>query len=261
MKRTPEHAVLRYLNRHPVTLALSLLALASFTTSAFAADQPPSAEEIAAVNAYLTLHLHSPRGMEQVNLGSDSHYPGWEGFTLIHWRYTTDDRKSAEVLMLNPTNDQIARWIVTACHEVGHPVFTGSVPSKYAIKLCDQIIGQSGGQFPVAGIVYEDMGGGPFLVWGFRDGVTVGYEGITNEVPDQVTPDQIKASLNRATKLRYEGYQARLESITRDEYRLAGGKEEVNGAAFLDVNRRLYQAAWNSDRNQMLIYWAKIHLK
>jgi hypothetical protein len=259
MKSQPKQKSLAHRFRYP-SIAIGIAAIIG-TLPALGSDGSLTQSQVAIVEAYIAAHLGSPREMERTNLGSDAHYPQWEGFSLTFWRYTTDDGKSAEVLMLNPSNQQIARWVVTACLEIRHPVITDSKPSKYAIQLCDQIISQSGGQFPVAGIVYENMGGGPFLVWGFRDGVTVGYEGITNQVPTQVTPGQIKASLSRSTKLRYVGNQARLESITRSEYRLAGGKADVSGAAFLDVNRQMYQAAWNSDRNQMLIYWAKVHLK
>jgi hypothetical protein len=197
--------------------------------------------------------------MEQRKLGERRDYPGWEGFTLTHWRYQTAPKKgyparTAEVLMLNPGNEQLARWVVNACIEA-----KGSPDARYTEKLCERIRDQSGGQFPVAGIVYEDMAG-PFTIWGFRDGVTVGFQGTINDEPKQVTPEQIRASLERGTPLRYTGSFARLQGTTRDEYKHAGGSTNVEGAAFLDLNRRLYQAALGHDRNELMIAWAKANL-
>jgi hypothetical protein len=34
----------------------------------------------------------------------------------------------------------------------------------------------------------------------------------------------------------------------------------VEGTAWLNVSRKLYQAAWKSDRNELMIAWAKAHL-
>jgi prepilin-type N-terminal cleavage/methylation domain-containing protein len=48
--------------------------------------------------------------------------------------------------------------------------------------------------------------------------------------------------------------------VGRAEYRKADGKEEVDGAAWLAVNRKLYQAASRSSRNELMIAWAKANL-
>jgi hypothetical protein len=242
-------------------MILLVVAIPAFCQRASALEARQLAMAERKVAAYIASQLRTPREMEQTNLGVIERFPQWEGFPLTHWRYTTPDKKTAEVIMLNPSNEQLAKWVVNACFETKGGGLSGEDLFKFSKQLCDQIIGQTGGQFPVAGIVYENMGGGAFLVWGFRDGVTVGYSGIENEVPTQVTERQIKASLNRLTPLRYVGYQARLQSLTREEYIAAGGKENVSGRAFLDVNRKFYQEAWNHGRNQMLIYWAKVNLK
>ena len=47
-------------------------------------------------------------------------------------------------------------------------------------KMFQHILGQSGGQFPVAGVVYEDIipADGVNEIYCFRDGVTVSVEGV-----------------------------------------------------------------------------------
>jgi hypothetical protein len=54
---------------------------------------------------------------------------------------------------------------------------------------------------------------------------------------------------------------ARIQSTKREEYRKAGGTENVEGLAWLDVSRKLYQAAWGKDRNELMIAWAKANLR
>ena len=63
-----------------------------------------------------------------------------------------------------------------------------------------------------------------------------------------------------AADVTWVGAYARLQSTTREEYRKAGGKEDVERTAWLDVTRRLYQQAWGSDRNELMVAWAKDHL-
>jgi hypothetical protein len=82
-------------------------------------------------------------------------YPGWEGYPTRKHKYQVHDGKTAEVIMCNADSKQLARWVVTACLEA-----KGSVEAKYTDKLCHQIMGASGAQYPVAGIVLEDMDGG-----------------------------------------------------------------------------------------------------
>lgn len=232
----------------------------------------PDPESVQRALAYISDHLGEKREMEQDLIGTIDNYPGWEGFPLKHWRYTTSRKggkpgRTAEVLLLNPTREQLARWVVIACVEA-----KGSVRQAYIKKLCDRIIGESGGQFPVAGIVYEDMDGAPFKIYGFRDGITVGLKNIQNGEPRQITKTEIKASLDRGTQARYSGFQARLQSTTRADcraaYLAAGGTRDpdaeveqgVVDQVFLDLNRRSYQEGWRSGHQVMMIAWAKAHL-
>jgi hypothetical protein len=189
--------------------------------------------------------------------------PGWENFPTIQYTYTLKDKatgtnKTASVIMLNPDAQQLARWIVTACIEA-----KGSVTTNLTKKLADRIISQSGGQFPIRGIVYEDIlpANGIHEVYCFMDGVTVKVNGVDHRGEMQPSPEQMEKAL-RATKseVTWVGKYARLQGTTREEYQKAGGNENVQDTAWLDVSRKLYQQAWNSDRNELLIAWAKANL-
>jgi len=61
------------------------------------------------------------------------------------------------------------------------------------------------------------------------------------------------------------GQYARIAGTRMEDYLSDGGTEDVGNAGGrklkrLDVVRKLYQQAWNSDRNELMIAWAKNHL-
>jgi hypothetical protein len=189
--------------------------------------------------------------------------PGWENFPTIQYTYTLKDKapgtnKTASAIMLNPDARQLARWIVTACIEA-----KGSAATNFTKKLADRIISQSGAQFPIRGIVYEDIlpANGIHEVYCFMDGVTVKVNGVDHRSEIQPSAEQMEKALH-ATKsdVTWVGKYARLQGTTREEYQEAGGNENVQDTAWLDVSRKLYQQAWNSDRNELLIAWAKANL-
>ena len=189
--------------------------------------------------------------------------PGWEGYPITNYTYSVRDRasgtnKTASVIMLNPDARQLARWIVTTCIEA-----KGSVDEASIRKLTDHIISQSGAQFPVRGVVYEDIrpANGINEVYCFVDGVTVKVKGVEHRSEKQPSPEQMQKALHAVVAdVTWVGKYVRLQSTTREDYRAAGGKEDVEGAAWLNVSRKLYQAAWKSDRNELMIAWAKAHL-
>jgi len=62
------------------------------------------------------------------------------------------------------------------------------------------------------------------------------------------------------------GQYARIASTTREDYKAFGGTEEVGSKddrqqKWLEVVRELYKKAWNSDRNELIIMWAKEHFQ
>jgi len=227
-------------------------------------DAPPGSEdpvtgEVQRLSQKFASALKRSRYMEQEC--EPSTYPGWEGFPVQKCVYSVTDKggvkKSATVIMLNPSIGQLSRWIATTCREVN-----GSVTSSCTEKMMNLVIGASGGQFPVGGIVLEDIlpEDGVYEIYSFRDGVTVKIDGVPHRGIQPPTQEQIELSLSGSVT--WVGKYARLQSTTPAQYRSNAGNEDVGSdakrtSAWLMASRRLYQAAWSSDRNEMMIARAR----
>lgn len=189
--------------------------------------------------------------------------PGWEGFPTMQCVYSVQDKalytnKTAAVILLDPDAHRLARWIVNACIST-----KGYVTTNDLKKLADHIMGQSGGQYPLRGIVYEDIlpPNGIHEIYCFRDGVTVKINGVDHRSEKQPTAEQIEKSLTAPlSDVTWVGKYARIQSTTREQYKAAGGTEDVEGTKWLEVSRRLYQKAWNSETNELMNAWAKANL-
>lgn len=206
---------------------------------------------------------------QKILLVSDT-LPGWEGFPVTLYEYQTGvdiytgQPKTGKVYLLNPSPEKLAMWIATTCWEVKQ-----SVDFQYTDALFKWIKGQSGAQFPVKGVVYEDQYTKGFQEpYVFKDGVTVYIKDSSFFPKDKTcTPQQLDFYLRIANddlKLQ-TGQYARIASTRREDYKSAGGKEDVGDAndrkqKWLEVVRELYKKAWNSDRNELIIMWAKNHL-
>ncbi len=187
-------------------------------------------------------------------------YRGWEGFPLKRCRYAVPDaggHKSTTVIMLNPSAGKLARWITSACRERGD----GCVS-----QLTERILYQSSAQFPVAGIVLEDIRPTDkrFEMYCFRDGVRVDVEGFETRSMDRPNDGHVRACLD-GELIRPTSF-ARIAGTTPGEYRAAGGQEAVGidgapTARWLDVTRTSYQSAWRSQHNELLRAWVSAHLK
>jgi hypothetical protein len=224
-------------------------------------------EAVYRVRTYFERELRSPY-LGQSCEGTT--YPKWEGLPLQKCRYSVTDKdgstKSATVILLIPSAERLARWVVHACMEV-----KGSADARCIRKLSKRIIGQSGGQFPVAGIVLEDQlpkdtRDGVYEAYAFRDGVTVCVHGLRNGSTLQPTDEQINEALVGPVKC--SGIYARVQGTTREEYKANGGTVDVGDSirghrklSWLEVSRELLKSAWNKDRNELLIAWARSNLK
>lgn len=197
--------------------------------------------------------------------------PGWEGYPVRLYEYYTgkDIKKGVPkrglVYLLNPTPEKLATWIATTCWEVKH-----STDTLYLNKLAKFIRGQSGAQFPVQGVVYEDMyTKGFYEPYIFKDGVTVYVADSTMMPADKhCTDEQLNfyLHLTNADLKPNTGRYARISSTNRTQYYNNGGtvdvgdNDENRSHKWLEVVRRLYQQAWDSDRNELMIAWAKDQL-
>lgn len=210
--------------------------------------------------------------MAEKQLGENTEIPDWEGYPVQLWEYHTGNDiylgapKRGLVYMLNPSPEKLARWIVNAVFDA-----TGALDPDDIEKTCSFIQWQSGAQFPVRGVVYEDMyTAGFYEPYVFKDGVTVyvadsTYLTVEKHPSDEMleyyltlTDEQIRPNTGRF---------ARISSTTREMYYAAGGKADVGRSddgqrsrAWLAEVGRLYREAWDSDKNFLIYAWAKANL-
>ena len=161
--------------------------------------------------------------------------------------------------------DKSIPWVATAVYSV-----EGRLDLDKCVKLFNFIKWQSGAQFPVSGVVYEDMeGDGTYYPYLFKDGITV-------YVPDgpwkSLNPDEKQLDFYLTMKNEdlkpYTGRYARICSTTREQYKANGGTMEVGTSeseqtrihAWMDAIREEYQKAWNSDFNMLITAWARQNL-
>lgn len=209
--------------------------------------------------------------MAQTLIGEKTDIPGWEGYPVKEYEYYTltdiksFQKKKGKVYMLNPSPRQLSMWIITAVWEA-----KGKIEYTDIDRISKFIKWQSGAQFPVKGVVYEDMYTmGFYEPYVFKDGVTV-YVADPKMFPEDktCTEEQLDFYLNmtNADLKPNTGRYARICSTNRDMYYAAGGKMDVGdnnenrSQAWLDVVRLLYQKAWRSDKNDLIIAWAKSNL-
>lgn len=180
--------------------------------------------------------------------------PNWTGFPTKFCKYTAPGSSlTAEVVLLNPSDDQLERWITSACAAAKTNDF-----SYCGLKIAKHIRAQSGAQFPVAGMVLEDMDGdGRPNQFAFRDGVTVKVDGVVSGKVGGPNPAENNAALHNPP-LEAKMY-ARISGTLREDYVDYIGRQnspEVRGIAWLAVVREAYQRAWNTDSNDLINAWA-----
>lgn len=199
-------------------------------------------------------------------------YSGWERFPVQDCRYSVKDQKTgriktARVLLLNPTPEKAADWIQSACKE-------SQLPKDCYTTVAREIQRQSGYQFPVAGVVYEDIlpctpdgktcGDKVNEAYCFRNGVTVKVAGFKHLDVNPLSEESINTCIHGEVTevLKY----ARIHGGTREDYLSAGGTEDVGTSAkgkrkakWMDIVRQAYQVAWESQSYSLLDSSVKAH--
>jgi len=190
-------------------------------------------------------------------------WPGYEGLPTQLCRYTVTDKatsrtKAAAVVLLDPPPEMVSKWVVSACKET-----SGVVDLERCRKLIKHVISQSGGQFPVAGVVYEVMEGDGYMkAYCFRDGVTVRVEGVEHRTTATLTEAELDAALHAPVTRVYT--YARIASTSPNDYRAAGGMVDVGDntdrkPAWLIVVREATVRAWRTGQNDLMAAWLKGH--
>lgn len=187
--------------------------------------------------------------------------PGWEGFATKRCRYEVVDkvsrvRKPGLVIVLNPSALQLSHWFINACAQV-RPL----APARPCVRrLMSQVLVQSGGQFPIAGVVYEDLHprDGVFEAYAFQDGVTVNHPQVRHRSTNALTPAQLEAVIGgKARSTITREAPARIIGVTRGQYRQANPQAQVDGLAWPDTVAAEHKAAMQSDRNALIEAWLR----
>lgn len=172
---------------------------------------------------------------------------GWENIKVTLYEYSVDNgKKVGKVYMANADAKKLATWIITTC-----VTLTNKLDKKNTDYLIKSIRNASGGQFPVKGIVYENMDGKGYYPYMFKDGVTVILKQTTTDNLSLITNDNIRKT----------GKYARIISTTREEFNNMFPDKNTNGIEWLIVVREEYKLALQSDSNNLLIAWAKGKIK
>lgn len=186
-------------------------------------------------------------------------YPGWTGVPLKLCRYRVSDAfsggtRQADVILADAEPSQLARWVVQAAMER-----RGRVQRSDTDAICSDIIGQSGAQFPVAGVVYEDMDGTGQRIYPFRNGVTVRIAGLPYATREQPTAAQMAAY--RTGPIAFVGRYGRIAGTLPDEWTaLTGEAVPADRSTWPDIVGRAYRQAWGQDRNALIVAWARANL-
>ena len=210
--------------------------------------------------------------MQGTLLATNDSLPNWEGYPVQLWEYYTgvdkyiNQPKKGLVYMLNPSPEMLAKWIVNAVFDA-----TGEIDFENVEKIRKFIMWQSGAQFAVAGVVYEDMYEATFYEpYVFKDGITVYVADSLMKAWDKhCTDEQLEYYLHMTDDqcTPNTGRYARICSTTREMYYAAGGSEDVGysedgrrSLSYLPEIARCYKEAWNSDKNFLIYAWAKANL-
>lgn len=209
---------------------------------------------------------------------------GSKRFPILYCRYQLEGL-TGRVIMMNPDADQIARWVVTTCHQSA--VTKTELSYEQCVVAVSRMIWlQANAQFPITGIVVEPAnlcktswsGSARF---GFRHGATVGIEGVPRSSDDPVidacgvgdlrmapsctnaemSDVQLEAALTGEVVKTADNAYARLANLSRLAYSTfappPGRCPRPDGLQpeWLDISRDGYLAALGSNRYPLIERW------
>ena len=201
------------------------------------------ADSIGIIQERVEKSIIPTRYMAQILISETDTISGWKNVKVPLYQYSVDNGKEiGHVYMANADSKKLATWIITTCFTL-----TKRLDKKNTDFLIMSIRNASGGQFPVKGIVYENMDGKGYYPYVFKEGVTVFLQ--------QNTTDDLSLITN--SNIRKTGKYARIISTTREEYNSLFPNKNTDGMEWLNVVREEYKSALNSDTNNLMIAWAK----
>lgn len=206
----------------------------------------------------IATQLKNSHYMEK-NCVSDFSFADYGDLPVQRCSYTLNGQK-AQVAMLNPGPRRLTAWLIEACSALSSNL------QNCVQKSYNQILNQSGAQFPISGIVIEDMdGNGAGNAYAFREGVTVRVPSFGTGTESLVTSSQIAASFTDDPMYAY-GY-GRPISVTRPQLQTYASSVGLNipnlGTSdqrlniFYVVIGQLYRDSWVTGRSDIVRAWVK----
>jgi len=173
-----------------------------------------------------------------------------------------DAGKSGKVVLFDPEPERLTAWIANAVIETSpnHLYNEGR-----ALQFIQLIKKQSHAQFPVVGLVWEDMdNSGHPKAYGFLDGITVVGAPSSIYKNDERTSSKLNDSvLNELLMLRWvdkakAGSFARVASTTASDIRqlyksIGATPPSLDGLSFPTYVREKYIKAMSGVRNELLV--------
>lgn len=206
-------------------------------------------DSLSVIQKRIAKRIIPTRYMEGKLISTTDTLKGWKGIKVSLYQYSVDNGKlTARIYMANADAKKLAEWVITTCVNL-----TDNLSKENTDFLIKSMMTASGGQFAVKGYVYENMDGKGYYPYVFRDGLTV-Y--LTKN-----TKDKTDLSLITYKNIKGTGQYARIISTTRQQYNALFPKTDTKGQNWLKVIRKEYKAALSSNKNNLMIAWAKGKLK
>lgn len=184
-------------------------------------------------------------------------FTAWKDLPLERCSYRSGGQ-NAEVVMLNPGPRRLTAWLQDACKDLAKDT------TLCMEKTYKQILYQSGAQFPVGGVVIEDMdGNGKGNAYAFRNGVTIRVAAFATATETLLTATQVARSYTDAASATYS--YARPVSVTREQMTryasavkltipvLGASSERKNN--YNELIGQLYRDSWSSNRSHVIRAW------
>lgn len=208
--------------------------------------------------ASIATGLRNSRYMED-DCRADLSWPLYGDLPVIRCKYGLGGQK-AEVVMLNPGPRRLTAWLSDACRGLNENLTT-CMNRGYR-----QIIYQSGGQFPITGVVLEDMSGnGKGEAFAFREGVTVRISTFGTGTESIISSSQVEKAMTATAMYTYS--YGRPISVTREQMTAYAKKEGLKiptlGASserknsFHTLIGQQYRESWRTGRSHILRAWLR----
>lgn len=219
------------------------------------------------------------RGMEQNKIKSKLRLdiPFWEKDSLVEYSYSIPDKidntLTAKVIMYNADIHRLANWIYFSLLDTKKKMDNTNID-----KIISHIRSVSGFQFPIRGIVYEDLSNskgrysktnnsfdGVQETYFFFDGISVSHKKIkvstynSSGIPQRVNDENVIVDMKEADIDSVFVY-GRICNTQRQDYNkfLLFKKEkqiDLTGIKFLYKIREEYKKAMHNKKNNLITAW------